>query len=155
MPTLYMMVGVPGSGKSTWINSQDFDYKSTIILSTDNYIDKIAMLTDSTYSSVYHSEIKNADKNLKESLALAIKNGYDIVWDQTNPSVKVRRKKLNKIPAHYKKVAVCIPLLDKEELMKRIRSRKHKYISSTLLTSMIDSFTIPTLDEGFDEVIIL
>ena len=39
MPTVYVLVGIPGSGKSTWISQQDWA-KDCVIASTDNSIEQ-------------------------------------------------------------------------------------------------------------------
>lgn len=57
MKTSYILVGIPASGKSTWVKS----FKGTaIILSTDNYIEAFAQVQGKTYSEVFDSTIKEA-----------------------------------------------------------------------------------------------
>lgn len=155
MPTLYMLVGVPGSGKSTWIANQPFDWNRTVVASTDNYIDRKAKEVNKTYNDVFQQEIDNATNNMKASVADAIENGYDIVWDQTSPSKKSRRFKLHSVPDSYKKVAVFFPTPDEKELMKRLGNRPGKNIPDHVMKSMIDNLEIPSREEGFDDVIIL
>lgn len=153
MPKLLMLVGIPAAGKSTFIANSNIDWNRTVIASTDNYIERMAKEKNKTYSDVFQQEIKPATEHLNKTVADAIKNGYDIIWDQTNPSVKARKQKLNMIPDNYEKIAVFFPTPEEKELFKRLSSRPGKNIPREVINSMIASLTIPTKEEGFDEII--
>ena len=153
-PTLIMLVGLPGTGKSTWIRESGFWARPvTMILSTDNYIETVAFGEDKTYSEVFPMAIKAAEKNLEEGLEYAIQTNMNIVWDQTNLSVASRKKKLRKIPAHYRKVAKVFLPTDEHEAWLNSPERTGKVIPKNVLDSMRATFQMPTVDEGFDEVI--
>ena len=155
-PTLTMLVGVPASGKSTWIEQQGFwDRTDLMILSTDNFIESVAVGMGKTYYEVFQDTIKQAEKNLEECLQIAIKNDMDIVWDQTNLTRKSRKYKLRRIPSHYKKVAKVFSIPAQEEWHARLTSaeRAGKIIPTNILQAMAANFEPPTLDEGFDLII--
>lgn len=147
-----MLCGVPGAGKSTWIKSQNFDMSKTVIVSTDNYIEYIARMTGRTYNEVFKDVIKLANTEMNHSIELAIKDGKDIVWDQTNTTVSGREVKIARISKHYKKIAVVFPTPEEDEHSKRLDSRPGKTIPQHVLKSMISGFEVPTLDEGFAEI---
>lgn len=159
-PILWMLVGVPGSGKSTWIDNAWIDNadliegkgNDTVIISTDSYIEQMALLSDSTYSEVFKENIKNATKHMYEDLDWAVKRNTNIIWDQTNIDRKSRAKKLIMVPDHYKKVAIWFPTPQEEELQKRLSSRPGKIIPDHIIDVMIEMMEQPMLDEGFDEV---
>lgn len=151
MNTLYMLVGVPGSGKSTWLKSNL--KPNSVVLSTDDYIDEYAKNTNRTYSEVINECFKGASEKLALDLEYAIQNQFDIYWDQTNINKKIRAEALKKIPQNYKKIAVVFGVPDENELTKRINSRPGKNIPVYVLRSMIETFTDPSKDEGFDEII--
>lgn len=154
-PTLVMLVGLPGTGKSTWIDESGFwDRTDAMILSTDNFIETVASGEGKTYSEVFPMVIKAAEKNLEEGLDYAIQAGMNIVWDQTNLSVASRRKKLQKVPAHYRKVAKVFLPTDEHEAWLNSPRRAGKVIPKHVLDSMRATFQMPTMDEGFDEVIV-
>lgn len=157
-PTLIMLVGLPGTGKSTWIRDQGFwdrwDSADTMVLSTDNFIESVASGEGKTYSEVFPMAIKAAEKNLEEGLEYAIQTDMNIVWDQTNLSVSSRKKKLRKIPAHYRKVAKVFLPTDEHEAWLNSPERAGKVIPKNVLDSMQATFQMPTVDEGFDEVIV-
>ena len=155
-PTLYMLAGIPGSGKSTWLlknYSIDADKQKGMIASTDNYIEQAAKEAGSTYNDVFQSVIKDATAEMYKDLELGIRNGMDIYWDQTNLTVKSRRGKLAKIPAGYKTVAVIFPIPEEKELERRLANRPGKTVPDHIMRSMINSFESPTEAEGFDQVI--
>lgn len=153
MPTLWMMIGVPGSGKSTWIANQNIDWNNTIVVSTDAFIDKKAADAGKTYSDVFKDHIKAATSKMNSDIEYAIKNNMNIIWDQTNTSVKIRKAKLGQIPDTYSKVAVFFRTPDSNELKKRLDSRVGKNIPNNILMGMISQLEPPTKNEGFDEII--
>lgn len=152
MPTAYILVGVPGSGKSTWIANQMFDWNKTVVASTDNYVEKKAKEQNKTYSDVFHDVMPAAVRNMADTVVDAVENGHDIVWDQTSTTVAARRKKLKMLPDNYKKIAVIFPTPEEKELLRRLGSRPGKEIPPEVMEKMKKDFTMPTKDEGFDEI---
>ena len=65
-PILYMLVGLPGSGKTTWLANQK-DIHNYIILSTDKYIEMTAKCLDKTYNDVFFKCIKKPRKFLNKN----------------------------------------------------------------------------------------
>lgn len=153
MPTLYMLIGVPGSGKSTWLANQAFDWNRTRIISTDNIIERRAQEQGKTYSEVFRDEIKSATAQMNAELRQAIKDGADIVWDQTNLTRKARAGKLFSIPDGYRKVAVFFATPDEAELKRRLASRPGKTIPANVILGMKSQLEPPTESEGFDDII--
>lgn len=155
MPTLWMMIGVPGSGKSTWIANQNFDWNNTIVISTDVIIDQLAESANKTYSEIFNDVIKSATAEMNTNLKNAITDRLNIIWDQTNVTAKARRSKLSQIPRDYKKIAVFFNTPAKDELARRLASRPGKTIPYNIITGMASQLEKPTTDEGFDEIIII
>lgn len=150
MPTAYILVGVPGSGKSTWIKNQNWSRHCTVV-STDNYIEAVAKRLGKTYSDVFDDHMKDAIEDMLNVVTAARDSGKDIIWDQTSVSVKTRKKKFNMLPG-YKMVAVVFKTPDEAELSRRLSSRPGKHIPESVVKSMIDNFEMPTKEEGFDEI---
>jgi predicted kinase len=155
MPTLTLLVGLPGSGKSTSIpkDSDGFVY------STDEYLEAYAEREGITYNEAWKQQYKAAVKYMNSQLAVAIQQGRDVIWDQTNLIVGARKRAFIMVPSHYRKVCVCrVPprdALEWAELDRRILSREGKTIPRHIIESMADSYVEPTLDEGFDEVYLI
>lgn len=162
-PICTVMVGLPGLGKSTLVYGERKIYDaintSVFIYSTDDYIEAIAQVTGSTYDDVFEENIKEATRLCNAGLDSAISNQQDIIWDQTNLGVGKRRKIINRMKqAGYQVRCVCIlppeaGWLDDQKLWaSRLRNRPGKTIPQNVLTNMIESFTVPTADEGFDMI---
>ena len=52
MPKCYQLIGVPGSGKSTWVTSQEWA-KDCSIISTDYWVEEEAKRVGKTYSEIF------------------------------------------------------------------------------------------------------
>lgn len=155
LPTLYMMVGLPGSGKSYWVNEKSdyVDTENAYRYSTDEVIDNVAAEYDCTYDQVWSKLIDFATYVSNRECVDAIENECDIYWDQTNLSKESRRRKLQRFAGKgYRKIAVVCEAPTKEEWEVRLE-REGKTIPDDVMNKMIDSFEMPTLDEGFDEII--
>lgn len=153
MPKLYMLIGVPGAGKSTWtanfIKGKNTD---VVIASSDIFIDIAAKVAGKTYNDVFKDTIKMAEKSMYEMVMAAVKGDNDIIWDQTNLNRKNRAKKLIMIPDHYEKIAVYFPVPD--DLDQRLASRPGKTIPYHIMKSMIENAEYPQHDEGFNRIIL-
>ena len=149
MSKVYMLIGVPGSGKSTWINAQDW-VKDCVLVSTDKLIELEAGRQGKTYNDVFKSYIDEANRLMMEDVKTAVAEGKDIIWDQTNTGRKSRKAKLAMMPDYYK-IAVVFATPEKEEWQRRINSRPGKMIPEGVLKAMAMGLQRPEQGE-FDEV---
>lgn len=161
MPKLEVLVGLPGSGKSTrlkFVDDPEFG-GDAFVYSTDAYIEARAKDQDKTYDDMFDSCIGDATKHMNDVLAIAISAGIDVWWDQTNMSSKKRKAIISKFPKTYRKECWCIrpPVTDEEwaDLEIRLLFREGKTIPQYVIKSMSDSYIEPELDEGFDVITIV
>lgn len=152
MPTLYFLIGLPASGKSTWVEKYESTHGYTRVLSTDQYIETEASHYGKTYSEVFESTIKAAENFLNKSLQAGLERNANMIWDQTNLSAKSRAKKLDKIPSSYHIIAVYFPTPDPEEHARRLNSRPGKVIPTDVIENMKKTIEFPSFSEGFDEI---
>lgn len=146
----YQMIGVPGSGKSTWIKNQDWALGLTVV-STDDFVEDYAKTQGKTYSEVFDEYMPTAVDLMAKVVVHAREHGHDIIWDQTSTTEKSRARKFNMLP-DYEHIAVVFKTPDKEELDRRLASRPGKNIPAHVIRSMIDHFEMPTQEEGFREI---
>ena len=162
-----VMVGVSGSGKSTYIEKGNWEHQP--VCSTDQYIEQHGKdygfdnYTDafedvqakdmfSTYNSLFFYDMH---KN--------IFNGINFIVDRTNLTVFSRKKLISylktralgeeKLPVKIKCVVFNSTF---EQVMKNLSHRNEqtgKSIPQHIVEQQFTSFEMPTLEEGFDEII--
>lgn len=157
--TFYMMIGLPASGKSTWVNQFVASHSSTMsalfVVSTDDIIEMIGNRYGMTYNQVFDELTYSFAEKMSHKLARhAIRNNMNLIWDQTNLTEKSRARKLNLVPVSvYKRIAVYFPIPD--DLDKRLLSRPGKNIPSNVIENMKNILEEPKLSEGFDQIIVV
>jgi predicted kinase len=152
MPTAYILIGIPGSGKTTWVGHQNTDWDNTVFISTDKTVDQEAIKQGKTYSEVFNDSMQAALAKMIADVVDARTAGKDIIWDQTSTTIQSRTRKFNMLVG-YKMVAVVFPTPEPDELQRRLDSRPGKVIPASVIKNMIDNFEEPTKEEGFDEII--
>jgi len=150
MPKCYQLIGVPGSGKSTWVSEQDWALGLTIV-STDPFVEDYARSQGKTYSEVFKDYMPQAVELMAEQVVFAREHGHDIIWDQTSTTVKSRERKFRMLP-NYEHIAVVFKTPDAEELNRRLASRPGKIIPPKVVQDMLDNFEMPNEAEGFAEI---
>ena len=150
MPKCYQLIGVPASGKSTWIKDQIWALGLTVV-STDAFVEDYARTQGKTYSEVFTDYMPTAVNLMAEQVVFARKHGHDIIWDQTSTTIASRARKFNMLPDYYH-IAVVFPTPEHKELMRRLMSRPGKEIPDHVIASMIASWEDPTEEEGFKEI---
>jgi predicted kinase len=149
-PKCYQLIGVPGSGKSTWISNQDWMLGLTVV-STDMWVEIYAKKQGKTYSEVFKDYMPTAVDLMAEQVVFAREHGHTIIWDQTSTTLASRARKFNMLP-DYEHIAVVFRTPEHKELMRRLMSRPGKEIPDHVIASMIASWEEPTLEEGFKEI---
>jgi predicted kinase len=150
MPKLYILVGIPGSGKSTWIKNQEWA-KECVYVSTDLFVEDHARNVGKTYSEVFDEYMPTAVNMMVAQVAEARDDDKDIIWDQTSTTVTSRVKKFHMLPNYYK-IAIVFKTPGPTELKRRLKSRPGKVIPQRVIIQMIEYWEDPTLEEGFDEI---
>jgi len=150
-PIFVMLMGLPGSGKSTFRQSVP---SSFIQLSTDDLIEDVARWKGITYSEAFPDAIKDATGTVNSAFRQALKDKTSIVWDQTNLTRKKRRGVLTQIPASYYTVLIVVQC-DEDVRQQRLRQRPGKVIPPHIDESMKSSMVEPMLGEGWNEIRVL
>ena len=151
MAKLYVLVGVPGSGKSTWYANNEDLLGDTVYVSTDDFVEQEAARQGKTYNDVFKDYMPTAVKLMAGVVNQARALNMDIVWDQTSTTVKSRARKFRMLP-DYEAIAVVFKTPEKEELDKRLAGRPGKHIPNHVIKTMISGLQEPTKDEGFSDI---
>jgi predicted kinase len=150
MPKVYVLVGVPGSGKSTWIWNQHWIVGMEYV-STDYFVEKFARRMGKTYSEVFEQVMPRCVRLMARAVRRARANGSDIVWDQTSTTVKSRERKFRMLPDYWH-IAVVFPTPEVSVLKERLASRPGKEVPWEVVQGMIDNFEMPSEEEGYKEI---
>lgn len=155
-PFIIVLVGLPGSGKSTWVNENFKDGEdNVVVVSSDKWVERRAAILRVQYSFVYKDCIGWATAKMKSDAKNAIKEEKNIIWDQTNLSKKKRKGILKRINDRYYKIAINFDVPDSvlEERLEHRSKLDGKTIPRHVLENMISSYDPITKDEGFDKII--
>ena len=146
MSKLFMMIGLPASGKSTIAREMVMTEDAEIVSS------------DLIRKELFGSEEVQKDNNkvfeiVHNRLIEGLEAGKNMIFDATNIDYKKRRaflQRLNKLNVQKIAILVATPY---EECLERNAKRKRK-VPEEAITRMYHNFYIPQRYEGFDEIII-
>ena len=112
-PWFLMAIGLPGSGKTTWINKELIPYlvengSYAEMLSTDEIVEHIAAATKQRYKDIFKDVISESTLIVDSRITLSSYMGLNIILDQTNLTPKSRQRKLSLLSDrhNYFKIAV-------------------------------------------------
>ena len=157
-PAVIVLVGLPASGKSTAraVATEQGASVDSFQYSTDDIVERMAAEQGVNYDDVWSDYIGEATAEADKMVTEAVKNEQGVIWDQTNMSIKKRRKIINKFGNEYRKECICIlpPFTAEQqlELERRLASRPGKKIPAFVMKSMLESFQLPSMNEGFNRV---
>ena len=143
-PTLYMLVGVPGSGKSYWATNMK-DILNFTIFSSDEYREKLT-------GNVNDTEHNNlVFQHLHKDLTNCLQEGHSVCYDATNVKRRDRTRFLKQLKdIDCTKVAVVIDA--DEDIIKYQNDNRDRVVPWEVIEKMRDKFVMPSEEEGFDSV---
>ena len=148
---LYLMMGVPGSGKSTYVKSM-LKY-GDIYVSRDEI--RYSLLTDDDdYFAKENEVIRTFIENIDKSLVMEEYCG-DVYADATHLSPKSRAQVLNQLK-NKDKVSVIYLDIPLNIILKRNAQREGRaLVPENVVRRMYNSIILPTKEEGIEELIII
>lgn len=149
MAIFYMLVGLPGSGKTHYANEY-LKKENATILSSDE-IRKVLFKSEEAQwgnSAVFDAMNRAAIENLKQR--------RDVIYDATNINSKRRMALLDQIKKEVKGnifFKVTILAIPYEICVERQQNRERK-VPEEVINKMIKNFEVPYYEEGWDEILI-
>lgn len=145
-PTLFMMIGISGSGKSTYAQKVADEYVAKIVSS-----DAIRKEIFGDENVQDHNDIIFQTYN--SDIATCLRSGYDVIADATNLTYKSRKATFNAIKDIDCRVVAliqCTPLKDCLDM----NSERERTVPNNVIIKQIKCFQIPFFEEGFDEIVL-
>lgn len=150
-PKLFMLIGLPGSGKSIFARNRvkfydDCNKTRLEIVSSDDIREELYGTRSCQKDSARVFEIAH------ERIINSLEQGWDVIFDATNITRKNRASLLKKIPAYTEKFAqICwAPISTCIE-----RDLKREFsVKANVIWRMAYKFQMPFYDEGFDHICI-
>lgn len=152
MVYLFVLVGVPGSGKSTFIRDYVIYYKenNTKVAAISRDDIRFSLLKE---GEEYFSHEKEVYKILWESINSALSEGKSVFVDQTSLTKTSRKWLLDHITGYDKVFAIWIDeKLDTCLKRNEFRKGTKRYVPRGVIHRMFDQFEMPSIDEGFDAI---
>ncbi len=148
------LIGLPGSGKSTFRDKFLQEHSDYVVISTDDMIDNFAADNFISYSEAWHVvDLKQIESKAKIACINAVADYKPILIDRTNMTQKSRMIFSALLTDDYRKVAVVF-IVEENVLNERLRTRSvtGKSIPSPVIEHMRQQYVPPTLFE-FDEIV--
>ena len=151
---VYVLSGVPGSGKST-VGAKIALVMDAVVISTDDIRAELNGSAGdwSNGAAVFATAYERLDK--------AVSEGRNVLWDSTNLDSKSRRSVLSHIPSSYSKVSVFTDVsveICKARNLARYESELAKpdgdprLVPEAVIDRMMSKYHHPTVAEGFDTI---
>jgi predicted kinase len=149
MANITLLVGLPRSGKTTWVelnNEFNFNGKKQVIISAD----KLRYLI---YNQRFWSDGEPMMWAVRKiMLKSLIEQGVDIIVDETNTTKKARQEIIKLATKYGYHIKALVFDIDAEVCRQRaIESNQEDLIP--IIDRMVNQYEEPDIEEGFNEII--
>lgn len=143
MSTLYIMCGIPGSGKSTIAKSIS-EEKGSMIICPDSIRKELTGREEeqSKNPEVFALAYERTEK--------ALLQGESVVFDATNISKRDRKNFLDRLGFDHEVIAIVVSA-DLSTCLRR-NAERQRNVPEDVIRRMHERFEMPDLSEGFDKI---
>ena len=150
MNELIIVCGIPGSGKSTYIN-EHYDKNKYNIISRDKI--RFSKLKEGENYFAHENEVW---REFIDSARLLLKEGKNVVMDATHLNRSARAKVLNALNGYITEDTVVTALaieVDVDTAIERNEQREGlAYVHPDIIESMYRSYSTPSATEDFNVI---
>ena len=146
---LVVTVGLPGSGKTSWVDDfiAENQGQAIDVISSDKIREEVFNdIEDQNHNSEVFDLMK---RRTKESLS----QGHIAIYEATNISSKRRRALLKELNKYYD-TAICLFKYKRLIACQIDNEKRDREVPSDVIDRMYRNFEIPHKNEGFDEIIV-
>lgn len=136
------MVGLPGSGKDTYIRKYLTDCK---IVSSDDIRLELFGFEDQTRNAEVFSEMRRRTKEL-------LKAGESVVYNATNLSSRRRKSLANEMKKYCDQIWIVCMDVSLDELLKRNEFREERHVPENKIIQMYNSFKTDFNEYPYDQI---
>ena len=149
MAALNIMIGFPGSGKSSYAKKYLLTNNSVYLSSDQIRIDMYGFEDQTHNGEVF--------ERMKRETILALQNGFDVIYDATNLVRKRREALIKDIKNRVSNIEInaylcCTPI---NIVLERNMTRTERHLPWDKLEQMIKSIEPPMYYEGFDNIALI
>uniref|UniRef100_A0A8C1M370 Heterogeneous nuclear ribonucleoprotein U like 1 n=1 Tax=Cyprinus carpio TaxID=7962 RepID=A0A8C1M370_CYPCA len=155
---ILMMVGLPGSGKTTWAikHAEENPDKKYNILGTNAIMEKMKVMglrRQRNYAGRWDILIQQATQCLNRLIQIAARKKRNYILDQTNVYGSAQRRKMRPFEGFQRKAIVICPTDEdlKERTLKRT-DEEGKDVPDHAVLEMKANFVLPEVGEFLDDV---
>jgi predicted kinase len=140
-----MLIGLPGSGKSTYAKKYLLN-DNTVYLASDDLRIEMFGFEDQTHNEELFNKM---NKRCKE----ALQNGKDVIYDATNLARKRRKHFISTVCKGFDVDAIlfCCPI---DIIQARNITREERHLPDDKLEQLISNIDVPVYYEGFKNIYI-
>lgn len=149
MPQFRMLMGLPGSGKSTYARNFVASHKGWVHLSSDQ-------ISQSHFASADHIDSQNVFAKMYQQTAAALKAEQNVIYDATNLASKRRRSLLNRLK-NFQVDSEAVVFLTPYPILKARNQKRiqQERVPDEAIERYIRSFQFPKLNENFAKVTVM
>lgn len=143
---LIMLIGLPGSGKSTWAKNYKEENKNVIIVSSDAIREELGLENTAEHNKICFDEVEK--RTIK-----GMKNGFKVIVDATNLNYKKRMQFLRRVcPKNEEIIAEAVVIATSYENCLKRNSERDRVVPEEVIKRMRESFNFPLFNEGFYDI---
>lgn len=162
MVTLTLMVGVPGSGKSTFAEKMEKEYNA---LRVSRDVIRFSMVAE---DEKYFSKETEVFNTFAREIATKLFCGYNVIADATHITIKSRAKLINAVKRGLKLISgnenyleenvelqACVIRKSLERTLEQNENRKgtRSYVPKSVIRKMNEQFEDISTEENFETII--
>lgn len=144
--SLYITIGIPGSGKSTGIKKL-LETVGAVVICPDDIREEVSVNASNPpdSSDVWKIAFSRLHKNLED--------GQQVIFEDTSVNPKARKPLIKIGKKHNCEIVACVFPVTLQTAIKRQGERERK-VPDHVIESFYNRFKIPVLSEGFDKILV-